>query len=260
MNNPRKYGKAPYNIVVIHGGPGAPGELALIAKELSENFGIIEPLQTEKSIKGQVQELHTIINNFTDIPVKLIGHSWGAWLAFIYTANFTSFVDKLILVGAGAFEEKYNPDLMKIRLNRLSENENSEAQNLLELLNNPNYAKNNEIFKQFGKLMSKTDAFNPLSLESDVLEYQPDIFQSVWKEAKELRKSGKLLKSGYKIKCPVVAIHGDYDPHPIKGVEEPLSKTLIDFKFIKLDKCGHCPWNEKNARDEFFNILRKELL
>lgn len=35
MTNPRIYGKAPYNIVVIHGGPGAP-----VARELSENFGV----------------------------------------------------------------------------------------------------------------------------------------------------------------------------------------------------------------------------
>ena len=42
MDNPRKYGEAPFNVVVIHGGPGAPGEVAPVARKLSENFGIIE--------------------------------------------------------------------------------------------------------------------------------------------------------------------------------------------------------------------------
>lgn len=40
MTNPRIYGKAPYSIVVIHGGPGAPGQVAPVARELSENFGV----------------------------------------------------------------------------------------------------------------------------------------------------------------------------------------------------------------------------
>ena len=30
---------------------------------------------------------------------------------------------------------------------------------------------------------------------------------------------------GRKIKCPVVAIHGDYDPHLAEGVREPLSRV-----------------------------------
>lgn len=259
MNNPRIYGKAPYNIVVIHGGPGAPGQVAPIARKLSENFGVIEPFQTERSIKGQVRELHAFINSFGDIPVKLIGHSWGAWLAYIYTANYPSFVHKLILVGAGAFEEKYNTDLMKIRLNRLSENEKSEVQNLLELLNNSDSANINETLRRFETLMSKADSFDCLPAENEIIEFQPDIFQPVWNEAEELRKSGELLNPGYKIKCPVIAIHGDYDPHPLEGVEKPLSKTLRDFKFIKLNKCGHYPWNERKARDKFYNILKKEL-
>ena len=260
MDNPGKYGKAPFNVVVIHGGPGAPGEVAPVARKLSENFGIIEPFQTKRSIQGQLQELHSIIISSCKIPVKLIGYSWGAWLAFIFASRFTDLVKKVILVGAGAFEERYHTDLLKIRLNRLSDNEKSEAQNLLELLNKPGYADINATFKRFGKLMSKADSFDSLPAENEIIEFQPDIFQSVWKEAEELRKSGELLKSGHEIQCPVVAIHGDYDPHPVKGVEEPLSRMLRDFRLIKLDKCGHCPWNERNAKDKFYSILEKELI
>jgi pimeloyl-ACP methyl ester carboxylesterase len=58
----------------------------------------------------------------------------------------------------------------------------------------------------------------------------------------------------------VVAIHGDYDPHPSEGVREPLSRTLRDFRFVLLRNCGHKPWIERAARDEFYEILRKQLL
>jgi hypothetical protein len=44
MNNLRIYGTAPYRLAVIHGGPGAPGEMAPMARELSPNIGVLEPL------------------------------------------------------------------------------------------------------------------------------------------------------------------------------------------------------------------------
>jgi pimeloyl-ACP methyl ester carboxylesterase len=68
------------------------------------------------------------------------------------------------------------------------------------------------------------------------------------------------LKLGEKIKCPVVAIHGDYDPHPAKGVREPLSGVIKDFCFISLKNCGHKPWIEQEAKEEFYRILKKEFV
>jgi pimeloyl-ACP methyl ester carboxylesterase len=78
-------------------------------------------------------------------------------------------------------------------------------------------------------------------------------------DAEELRRSGKLLKYGKHIKCPVVAIHGDYDPHPALGVQKPLSAILKNFRFILLKNCGHKPWVERQAKDEFYGILKEEL-
>ncbi len=71
--------------------------------------------------------------------------------------------------------------------------------------------------------------------------------------------SGQLLKLGKKIRCPVVAIHGDYDPHPYQGVKEPLWRILKKFRFILLDNCGHRPWVERAVRDRFYSILINEI-
>ena len=99
----------------------------------------------------------------------------------------------------------------------------------------------------------------PLPYDDEVLECQYDIYQNVWKQAEELRSSGKLLQLGKKIQCPVVAIHGDYDPHPSEGVKDPLSRVLKDFRFILLESCGHSPWLERAARDRFYSILKREV-
>ena len=67
------------------------------------------------------------------------------------------------------------------------------------------------------------------------------------------------MKASRQVTCPVVAIHGDYDPRLAEGVREPLVRVLNDFRFILLEKCGHEPWVEKFARDEFYDILKNEL-
>jgi len=260
MKNLRKYGNKPFNVAVIHGGPGAPGEMAPVARELSSVRGVLEPLQTATTLEGQVQELKAVLEKNGDIPVTLIGFSWGAMLSFIFTAQYPSFVKKLILIGSGAYEEKYAVNIMKTRLSRLSEGEREEALSLMEALNDPIIEDKNAPMAQFGKLVSKADSYDPLSHDSEQLECQYDIYQSVWEQAVELRSSGKLLELGKRIQCPVVVIHGDYDPHLFEGVKDPLSRVLKDFQLILLERCGHRPWIERSARDRFYDILEKELI
>jgi pimeloyl-ACP methyl ester carboxylesterase len=259
MKNLRKYGNAPFKVAVIHGGPGAPGEMAPVARELSSIMGVLEPLQTATTLEGQVQELKAVLENNGTLPVTLIGFSWGAMLSFILTARYPSLLKKLILVSSGPFEEKYAVDITATRLSRLSEAEREKALSLMETLNDPLAEDKNTSMAQLGNLLSKADSYNPVPHESEVLECQYDIHKSVWEQAKELRSSGRLLELGKRIRCPVVAIHGDFDPHPAEGVKGPLSGVLKDFRFILLEKCGHCPWLERNTRDKFYDILKNEV-
>ena len=215
-------------------------------------------MQTSGSIEGQIQELRSIIESNATLPVTLIGHSWGAWLGFIFAARFPSRIKKLILIGSGPFEEKYAWGIAKVRFGRLSQEEKMEVQRLEKSLKNSG-ENSEEVFKDFGKLISKADAFDLLPPGKEGIQYQPDIFQSVWQEAEELRRSGKLLELGRQIQCPVLAIHGDYDPHPFQGVKEPLTRELKDFRFILLEKCGHTPWYERHAKIRFYDILNAEL-
>lgn len=262
MENLRKYGNAPFNIAVIHGGPGAPGEMAPVARELAFRWGVLEPLQTATSLEGQIEELKTVLEKNGDLPFTLIGFSWGAWLSFIFATNYPAFAKKLILIGSGPYEVKYAARIRETRLNRLSEEDRAEVKSVIEILNNPAAEDKKTAFARLGALFLKADGYNPIICESDeseVIDCQVDIFQSVWKDAAELRRSGKLLELGKHIKCLVVAIHGDYDPHPAEGVKKPLARVLKDFRFIPLERCGHKPWIERQARERFYGILKEEL-
>jgi pimeloyl-ACP methyl ester carboxylesterase len=256
--NLRKYGSAPYQVAVLHGGPGAPGEMAPVAKKLCSHFGVLEPLQTKSTISGQIKELKTILDKNSFEPITLIGWSWGAWLGFIFAAKFPKYVKKLILVGSGPFEEKYAKDIMKTRFERLSKTEQSNLKHLMQSLTNPNIKNKTALMKKFGGLTSKADSYQALPHHNNVVEFQLDIYNKVWSEASKLRSSKKLLEYSKNVQCPIVAIHGDYDPHPYEGVKIPLSKILDSFKFILLDNCGHYPWYEKLAKDKFYKILIQE--
>jgi len=259
MKNPRFYGKVPYAVAILHGGPGAAGEMARVAEELSAACGVLEPLQTASSIDGQVEELKGILDRYGSLPVTLCGFSWGAWLAFIFAARLPAHVRKLILIGSGSFEEKYAGRITATRLSRLSDEERAGLDHLTEALDDPAVSDKNSALAGIGRLMAKTDACHPLPGEDPEIEVRYDVYRKVWGEAQELRRSGHLLDLGREIRCPVVAIHGDYDPHPPDGVKIPLAGILSDFRFILLERCGHRPWLETEARDEFFAALNKEI-
>ncbi len=260
--NLRKYGKQPFSVAVVHGGPGAAGEMAPVARKLAANCGVLEPLQTGRTVGEQIEELKAAIEINAGSSVTLIGFSWGAWLSFIFAATYPKLVKKLILVGSGGYEEKYGRKTHQVRMNRLSAKQKIEIKSLGKVLSDRKAKNKDVIFAQLGALFTKVDTCDPIApsrKKSPEVELNTGIFQSVWKDAEQLRKSGKLLEMGKRIRCPVVAIHGDYDPHPAQGVQKPLLRVLKNFRFILLTNCGHRPWIEKQAKNRFFAILKEEL-
>jgi pimeloyl-ACP methyl ester carboxylesterase len=259
VNKCRKYGCRPYAVAVVHGGPGAAGQMAEVARELSFDHGVLEPLQTRETVDGQIVELKEILERDGHCPIHLVGHSWGAWLSFIYAARYPSLVNKLILVAAGPFREDDASAITETRLERLDPESRERALHLMEQLLNPKVESKDKTLARLGYLFARADAFEPLDSFDQELQVSFDIHHSVWKEAAEMRRNGELLNLGKRIDCPVIAIHGDYDPHPARGVEKPLRKTVKNFRFVLIRNCGHMPWIEKQAKDEFYDILRKYL-
>lgn len=263
MQNLRTYGKAPFTVAVIHGGSGAGGEMAPVAGKLAYDYGVLEPIQTAATLEGQVQELRKVLESYSHPPVVLIGFSWGAWLSFIVAARYPALIKKLILVGCGPFEEKYVSALHETRLSRLNADEKAEFESLPQALNNPATKDKDRLLARLGALAFKADTYDALidqPDEADRMDLQRDIFQSVWDAAAKLRRSGELVGLAEHIQCPVIAIHGDHDPHPAEGIEKPLSGMLKDFRFVVLEKCGHTPWIERQAREHFYSVLNAELL
>lgn len=259
MRPVRRWGPGPYSVAVIHGGPGAPGEVAPVARELSSVTGILEPFQTETTLDGQVQELRSILIEQGKVPVTLVGFSWGAFLSFLLAARYPALVKKLVLVSSPPFEEQYAASVTQTRMTRLKKPDQAEAQALLAQLADPVTPNKNDLLAKLGTLLAHADTYDPANAMDEGFHCQYDVFKGVWDEACELRRKQILTQMAKAITCPVVAIHGDWDPHPAEGVNDPLSRVLSDFRFVLLEKCGHRPWIERNAAENFYKVLVAEI-
>lgn len=79
----REYGTSGPRVVVLHGGPGAPGYMAPVARGLAESFQVLEPLQRGRSgrpltVARHVADLRELIESCGGgARPALVGHSLG---------------------------------------------------------------------------------------------------------------------------------------------------------------------------------------
>ena len=256
----RKYGTLPVSVVLLHGGPGAIGEMAPVAQRLSTFCGVLEFFQTKFSISEELLELKNVIKKESLDSIVLIGHSFGAWMCCLFAAQYPSFVNKIILIGCPPFETQYVASIMKTRVSRMSSTEIEELNGLKLQMRDSKISSKDSLFSRFGNLFQKVDSFDPICHKNEEYPGSFRIYEKIWDEAQSLRSSGALVKCLEKITCPITAIHGEYDPHPIEGAFHSLSHCRTHFQPIILKECGHTPWVERRAQDQFFNLLQKEIL
>lgn len=208
-------------------------------------------------------ELHQALVEVTSRPVVLIGHSWGAWLCSLVTATYPADVQRLILVSSGPFAQRYVPLIAANRCRRLGQQEGAEYLRLVEQLDHASMGTPADAaaLARLGELARTSEGYDPdLPEESLAVDSaQSAIYQGVWPAAAQLRRSGALLNLVARISCPVLAIHGEQDPHPAAGVQEPLAARLSAFRMEVLSCCGHDPWRERQARERFYRLLAEEL-
>jgi pimeloyl-ACP methyl ester carboxylesterase len=245
---------------LVHGGPGGAGEMSPLARRLGARLPLIEAMQTKLSIAALIEELRKQIAAHAQAPAVMVGHSWGAWLCLLFGARHPELVARLVLISSGVLEDQYAAMMRVACLARLTETEKAEMATLEALLADPSVTDKGSLFGKYGYLFDKTENYDAEPEPKDRFDTDPAIFNSVWAEAAALRTSGELLRQAALVKCPVLAIHGDFDPSPPDGVREPLARVLTaPFEFVVLKNCGHTPWLERDARDELCEILEREL-
>ena len=70
-----------------------------------------------------------------------------------------------------------------------------------------------------------------------------------------MRTNGDLLAAFQQIRSRLYLIQGAFDPHPAEGVIRPLEEKEISCETYILERCGHSPFQERYAKEEFYRIL-----
>ena len=184
-------------------------------------------------------------------PVDVIGWSWGAWLGCLLAAQHGKLMRKLILVGSGPFDAQYSSAIRTTKNSRLT-NKQRTALKAIHLTGE-------EAVARFIELSDIADTYARDASPQPTVRFDGAIHAAVWPEADGMRKSGALLNAVSAIRCPVLAIHGYYDPRPSPGVQIPLQAALPTAQFVQLEQCGHKPWQEVHTKDDFYRLVENAL-
>ncbi len=144
--------------------------------------------------------------------------------------------------------------------NRFTDDERIEFNALEEFIWDGKEGDKNSSLSRLFQLFAKADSFDYLPSDEPMPEAQLDINIAIGLEMLKLIADRGLPEIGRNIQCPVTVIQGTEDIRcPVDEMREPFTKVIKEFKLITIEKCGHYPWFERQARDRFFSILKDEL-
>jgi pimeloyl-ACP methyl ester carboxylesterase len=256
----REYGRSGGRVILLHGGPAAPGTLAPVARELAGTYHVMEPFQRGSgeaplTVRQHVEDLADLARTAAgeQRPV-LVGESWGAMLALAAAAAEPELAAGLVLIGCGTFdagaravlhetiEQRKTPELRAALL---------QAQSLPDAQRLP----------RLHELMAAIYDFDapPEETPSSLPPFDARAHEETWHDMLRQQQEGAYPAAFARIRCPVVMLHGAYDPHPGRLIAEGLRRYLPQLAYHELEHCGHSPWRERQARGKFHELLRQSL-
>ncbi len=258
----RSYGdEGPY-VILLHGGPGAPGQVAPVARFLSARYRVLEPLQRLSgdiplTVARHVLDLHDVLEGpLREGPVRLVGFSWGAMLALTYAARYPDEIERLVLIGCGTFDLKARRLYQDRMEERMDDHDRQRIDNLVaRLAGEDDPGRRNELFAQFGEIYTRLQSCNPLPLSTEVVVHDEVGFRQTWSDAISLQEQGVQPEEFKEIKARVDMIHGEDDPHPGELIYRSLEPFIRDIRYREIQRCGHIPWVEREAREVFYQLL-----
>ena len=257
----RFWGESGKTVISIHGGPGASGDMGGLAQELSKEFYVIEPWQRisgdiQVNVKQHIEDLHRLVlQHLANGKPALIGHSWGAMLALAFTSAHPETVNAVVLIGCGTFDTESRTRFKEIIEERKEPDFDQKIQQIAE-----KYADQSERMKEQYELISKTYDYDHIKSDTtDVEMFDFPAHKATWDDMVQQMDDGVYPQAFEKIKVPVIMLHGNYDPHPGKMTFKTLKKYMPKLEYEEFSKCGHSPWKERQAREQFFEKLKSWL-
>ncbi len=252
----REYGNGTQFVVALHGGPGAAGDLASVARALGERWHVLEPFQRGAGVRPltvatHVQDLDDVIRERCGghQPV-ILGHSWGAMLALAYAVEHPQAAAALALVGCGTFSQAVRNEFEERLRARLTAADRAAIARIDE-----SGMDRDGRLAALGRLMTRVYGYDVGGAVDDMAEIDAVAHDETWTDMLRLQREGRYPAAFGAIRVPVLMLHGDVDPHPGRSIADELRRHVPHLEYRELPNCGHSPWLERHARDIFFEAL-----
>jgi proline iminopeptidase len=255
-----RYGepRAP-KLLLLHGGPGADHCYMLPQMlHLGERYDLLfydqrgggrskSDARVPVAWQTHVEDLGAVVTEFGLEPLSVVGYSWGAMLALLYT-----------------IEQRKNPHLVPpARLALISpapltsEYRRQFEAEFVRRQQQPEIEKMRAELAQSGLRERDPAAYRQRAFELGVAGYFADpgnardltpfrvvgrVQQSVWESLGNFDLTGDLEG----IRLPSIIIHGRDDPIPLASSVE--ASRALGTKLVVLDDCGHVPYVEQPQR------------
>lgn len=212
-----------------------------------------------------VEDLEALRVQLGEDRIRLVGHSWGANLALLYSATYPDHVDRVALVGLGPLDDELGAVASANLMKPLSMAERQEHA-LLSKQNRQAVEGNDrdsmaESHAQRLPLWARGAFYSPDRAMQFVEEYL-----AAGAHRKLNIRMNRLALASYRkvsiwdrldgVSAPVLVLYGYQDFEPITQaylIRERIPQTRISF----LNECGHEPWREQP--EAFYRELGKFL-
>jgi pimeloyl-ACP methyl ester carboxylesterase len=246
-------------VVVLHGGPGAPGSVAGLAAALAPEFEVWEPLQrrsgeVELTVDRHVADLRAVAPDVATI----VGHSWGAMLGLSYAAHHPNAVRALALVGCGTYDEASRAEYQRRFEARLDDSDRARREELhVAMARARTVAERDDVFARQGEFAADVQSVDALP-DSGPAPPPGDAagHAETWNDVLRRQAHGLEPRSFDAISAPVLMLHGDEDPHPGPMIRDALLPHVAQLEYVEITLCGHEPWRERHGREPFLAALR----
>lgn len=256
----RSYGSSGPAVAVLHGGPGAPGYVAPVARGLADAFRVIEPFQRRSgdgplTVARHVEDLREVLaSTFPGERPALVGSSWGAMLALAFAAEHPAAAGPLVLVGSGTFDPESRRLYREATESRMTEDLRRRLAAMEAEVADPD-----ERMRRRGDLLLPLSCVDPVTRDLECPEVDSRGLEETWNDMLRLQDEGVYPAAFARIESPVLMLHGTFDPHPGRAIRDGLAPHLRRLEYREWDRCGHFPWIERAVREEFFRVLREWL-
>ena len=246
-------------LLVLHGGPGADHCYMLPQMlHLGERYDLLfydqqgggrskSDARVPITWRTHVEHLGAVVSEFRLEPLSIVGYSWGAMLALLYTIEQRRNPHlvppgRLALINPAPLTREYRRQFEAEFARR---QQSPEIQQMREELARSGLREQDPpVYRQRAFELGVAGYFSDPKKARDLTPFRVvgRVQQSVWESLGDFDLIGDLEG----IKIPSIVIYGRDDPIPLASSVE--AARVLGTNLVVLDDCGHVPYVEQPER------------